>query len=414
MSPDIFSADEPSFVEPLQRAGEALRNGAGDEIERRLHGFLAEVVKLAPQSSEEAESRSAQNGAPPSDVRRTWKNFSATQMAQPLQYHRPQSLDELVAVIQRAEKEKQTIRAVGSGHSHSDVAVATDFLIDTHGLHEVLTLDTSVLKDGVDTAMLFQTQCGITIHDLNIALEEAGLALPNMGGYTGQTIAGAISTGTHGSGISLGPLASFVESLELVSESGKIYRIEPGNGPTEPAKYRLKFPNVTLVQNDDWFRSVVVSMGCMGVIYSVILRVVPKFWLSETRTLSTWGLVKEELRAGKVLRENRHYEVIVNPYPIKGKHSCLVTKRNLSGRPVNPDYDRAHRIFFSQLLASIPGLGNALKFLFGQWPDLTPNIIAGAMKGLQDDIYTDVSYKVFDLGPANKIRAYASEIALPM
>ena len=379
-------------------------------LEKNFGGAMTELTEAIDQP-QPAESRAFEA---PKAARQTWKNFAGNQIAQPLQIFRPRNFAELLSVIREAQRNQRRVKAAGSGHSHSEVALTSDFLIDTHGLNKVLKLDETVLKNNVATATLVHAECGIRIRDLNEELDKRGLALLNMGGYTAQTIIGAISTGTHGSGITLGPLADFIESLELLAEDGTIYRIEPSNGITDAEKFRARYRGVTLVQNDDWFHSVAISLGVMGVVYSVILRVTQKYWLQETRTVSTWNVVKEELRAGEVLRANRHYEVLVNPYAVNGQHTCLITKRNLADEPKSPSFDRAHRNFFAELLASLPGIDRTLLLLLDTFPELTPRILEQALKGLEDKIYTDKSYKVLDLGAANKIKAYSSEIGVPL
>lgn len=394
--------------EPKRKEG--LLHDVSSALEQNFNGTLAELSNALAQTPS-AQSRSVEV---PKAARQTWSNFVGNQIAQPLQIFRPRTLMELLAVIQQAQQQNCKVKAVGSGHSHSEVALTADFLIDTHGLKQVLALDTSVLKSGVEIATLVHAECGIRICDLNEELEQRNLALLNMGGYTAQTIIGAISTGTHGSGLAFGPLADFIEALELIAEDGTIYRIEPSNGITDPQRFREKYLGLKLVQDDDWFRAVAVSLGVMGVIYSVILRVTQKYWLNETRTVSTWNVAKEELRAGEVLRAHRHYEVLVNPYAINGRHSCLITTRDLAEEPKTPSFDRSHRNFFAEMIAAIPGIDRSLLLLLDTFPDLTPRILEQAMKGLEDKTYTDKSYKVLDLGAANKIKAYSAEIGLPL
>ncbi len=74
----------------------------------------------------------------------------------------------------------------------------------------------------------------------------------------------------------------------------------------------------------------------MGLVYAVTLRVQPRYWLAETRILSKWSAVRAQLIAGAVLTTNRHYEVLVNPYPINGENTCLVTMRNPAPAPTAP------------------------------------------------------------------------------
>jgi hypothetical protein len=346
-------------------------------------------------------------------TRQTWENCTGNQVVQPLGYFRPTSLDDLRQIVQQARASNSKVKAIGSGHSFSDITLTTDFLIDTHGLNHTLPLEAELLKDGIPSGNLFKTECGIIIQDLNDTLDQKGLGLINMGGYDGQTIAGVISTSTHGSGITLGALSSAVVSLVLLTADNKLIQIEPANGITDPAKFKNAHPEIELKQDDDWFHSVAVSMGCMGIIYAVTLQVRERYWLTETRQLSTWDQVKQEIQDGAVLRDNRHYEVAVNPYPVNGHHSCLVTKRNetKSQESANPFKERN---IFSDLVPRLPGATEALLFLFDQYPQLTPSILDSAMKELVDDGYVNVSYHVLNLGGANYISAYSSEIAFPV
>jgi L-gulono-1,4-lactone dehydrogenase len=346
-------------------------------------------------------------------TRQTWENCTGNQVAQPLGYFRPGSLDELRDIVERGRESGCKVKAIGSGHSFSDITLTTDFMIDTHSLNHVLDLEAGLLKDSTEPNNLFKAECGIIIQDLNDTLDQKGLGLLNMGGYDGQTIAGVISTSTHGSGLSLGPLSSAVVSLVLLTADNKLIQIEPADGITDPARFIAAHPEIQLKQDDDWFHSVVVSMGCMGIIYAVTLQVRERYWLTETRQLSTWDQVKQDLRDGSVLRDNRHYEVAVNPYPVNGQRSCLVTKRNKTAARESADPFKERNIF-SDLVPRLPGATEALLFLFDQYPQLTPSILDSAMKQLVDDGYVNVSYRVLNLGAANYISAYSSEIAFPL
>jgi hypothetical protein len=390
------------------------------ETELEQHGleFFKAVVEHFPGVLVQPEKAIFDEAALPvgdqGATRHTWTNASDTQVVQPLQYFKPKTLNELVSIVQRARAEKITARAIGSGHSHSDVGATTGFLIDTHGLNRTLDLEPDLLKDSSEAPLLFKTECGITIRDLNADLDNAGLALANMGGYDGQTIIGAISTSTHGSGITLGPLSSQVVSLVLVTSQGKLFQIEPANGVTDPDRFRRAHPEIELKQDDDWFQATVVSMGCFGVIYSVTIRVMEKYWLSETRALSNWEQVRNDLEAGRVLTDNRHYEVLINPYVTDGRRNCLVTRRNPAPRPILPLFLRPNRQVLSELIAALPGASQGLQFLFNELTHLTPTVINWGLQQLVDEDYVNLSYKIFNLGTANNISAYSSEIAFPM
>jgi hypothetical protein len=350
-------------------------------------------------------------------TRVTWKNVTGNQVVEPLRQYQPQNLTEIIEIIQEAEKHRAQVRAVGSGHSWSDVAVTTDFLVKTDKLNKVIPLDTALLKNNVDASTLFHVESGIRIRELNEALDAKDLALINMGGYDAQAIIGAISTSTHGTGMEFGPLSDFVEAIEIVSDGGVLYRIEPTNGITNRVEYEKKYPDKNirqLIQDDDWFNAVVVSMGCMGIIYSVILRVTKKYWLKEVRTLSTWDRVKNDLKRGEVLKNNRHYEVLINPYEVDGAYRCLITTRNPTNAPHKLPPDKKNRNFLSEFLASISFIQRSLILIFNLKPKIAPEIINSVLEGLVDDGYTNVSYKVLNIGTANEIPAYSAEIGFPL
>ncbi len=347
-------------------------------------------------------------------TRKTWRNVARNQVADPLRIYWPESLDDVIEIIREAEDKGLQVRAVGSGHSWSDVCLTTGYLLRPEKLNKVLPLDPVLLRDGVDTSTLFQVESGIRIRALNDALWKNGLSIINMGGYDMQTIVGAFSTSTHGSGITLGPIADSIESIDIVSDGGKVYRIERSDGITDRTAYEAQYPDRTLVQEDDWFNAVAVSMGCMGVIYSVILRAMPQYYLNEIRTLSTWEQVKKDLRQGDVFTENRHYEVLINPYKVRGEHRCLITTRNRTEKPSGLPLDKVKRRFFAECMASIPRLYKVLNLIFDELPNLAPRIINMALRGIVDDGFANRNYKVLNIGVANEIPAYSSEIGFPL
>lgn len=351
------------------------------------------------------------------ETRRTWNNIAKNQVAEPLRIYKPVSLEQIIETIREAERRHVRVRAIGSGHSWSDVGLTTGFLVKPDRLNKVIPLDTSLLNEDVDTSTLFHIESGMRIRELNEELDRRGLALSNMGGYDGQTYVGAMSTSTHGSGREFGPLPDFVETVEIVSDGGVVYRIEPTNGITNRSAYEEKYPDKKvrkLIQDNDWFNAVAVSMGCMGIIYSVILRVAEKYWLKEVRTLSTWDTVKEDLIKGRVLADNRHYEVLINPYKVGGAHRCLITTRNPIGPPRNKPPDKLNRNYLTELLATLSFIRRVLNLVLDLLPEITPELMNSAMEGLVDDEYTNVSYKVLNIGTANRVTAYSAEIGFPL
>nr|WP_294793637.1 FAD-binding protein [uncultured Mucilaginibacter sp.] len=350
-------------------------------------------------------------------LKKVWKNCVNLQVGHPLGYFKPTTPQEVIAIIREAEKKDYRVKAVGSGHSFSDIALTRDFLINTHQLNKVLSTNLLSLLPGIDAAHLFVCECGVLIRQLNAALDARGLALPNMGAYTGQTIAGAISTATHGSGIKLGSLASLVEAIVMIGEKGEVFHIERGNG-ISAAPIQMGDIPVTLIQNDDAFYSSVVSMGCLGVTYALVLKVTDAYLLKEERTFSSWEKIKGQLTRDSLLGANRHLEVLLNPYQtrVKDDHDCLVTQRNICQPEASKSWFRLHRAWFYTLVGWLmPNflLNSILRFLFNNFPKSTPYLIQASLKTLRDGCYIDKSFKVLDLGKANNIAAYSLEIAFP-
>lgn len=347
-------------------------------------------------------------------TRRTICNDGGNVRFMPKRVYEPENLEQIQDIVRTAESEGVRVRAIGSLHSYSDAAKTRGFAIMPQKLDKILQLDETVLNDGVETDTLVHVQSGVRLRELNDWLADQNLALPNMGGYDEQTVAGATATSTHGSGIEFGPLTEMIQSVELVSDNGALYRIEPENGITNPAEFIQKFPDWHLVQNDDWFNAVIVGMGCMGIFYSLIIKVIPKYWLKEVRTLSTWKEVKAALQRSDVLRENRHWEVIFNPHKVKGENLCLITTRNPVQKPRKLPPDKKNRNFLPEFGASIPFIWRISGWIFKLFPKFSPKLVNSAIKGLEDDGYTNISYKVLNIGTANKVKALSSEIALPM
>lgn len=214
-----------------------------------------------------------------------WRNWSGEQRCAPSRVARPASVDEVAAEIERVRDGGGTLRPVGSGHSFTA-------LVPTDGV--LLSLDrmTSVLE--VDRARRrARVQAGIPLHELNDALAAHGLALENLGDIDRQTVAGAIATGTHGTGAAFGNLASMVEALTLVTGTGEVIRCSAEHEP-------------------DVWRAARVSLGALGVVCEVELRCVEAFTLQGTDApapLPTTVARLDELAAGA-----DHFEFFCFPH----------------------------------------------------------------------------------------------------
>ncbi|HUA75285.1 MAG TPA: D-arabinono-1,4-lactone oxidase [Solirubrobacteraceae bacterium] len=239
----------------------------------------------------------------PSQRAARWRNWAGDERCAPAAFERPRSLEELSAALERADARDLRVRAVGSGHSFSDVACSDDMLISLDSLAGVLDVDAA--------GGLVRVQAGITIKALSRRLDQHGLALENLGDIDVQSIAGAISTATHGTGARLANIPSQVAELKLVLADGSELVCSPERDP-------------------EVFRAARVGLGALGVVAEVTLRCVPAFTLHGLdapaplqRTLERF----EELALG-----NDHFEFFVFPYA----ETALTRTNNRTDQPPRP------------------------------------------------------------------------------
>jgi len=215
----------------------------------------------------------------------------------------------------------------------------------------------------------------------------------------------------------LAPLSDLVRSLVLVT-TGRLddderqqpvymYRIESQSFPvTDPKTYKSE--RVKLVQNDDIFYSVIVSMGAMGIIYSAVIEVKKKYYLDERRVLLKWADVNDQFVNDQIY-QFRHVEIYLNPYKIDNKdHSVILTTRRESAEPIysKPQSGRCFLAVAGKIIKD--RLGGIFKFInFDEYPKFIETGLAQIT-----GTYQDVSYKVFFLGDTAGKLGYAPEFTI--
>jgi FAD-linked oxidoreductase len=284
-----------------------------------------------------------------------WRNWGGNQQSIAVDVLSPGTVDEVAALVKEASATGHKVKAVGSGHSFTDIAVADDRRLLLHRLSELVAVDGDLVT----------VQAGMPLHRLNRLLAENGLAMPNLGDIDQQTVAGAISTGTHGSGQAHSTLASCVEAVTLVTGTGEVQRID-ASSPLFPAA-RL-------------------GIGALGVLVEVTLRCVPAFTLlADERPLP---LIEVLASLDEGIATNDHLEFYWYPYTDRAQ-----LKRNnkvpASDRPLSPfrgwldDELLANTVFQGACR-----LGRAV-------PATVPVISAVAARALTARTYTDRSDRVF-------------------
>lgn len=226
---------------------------------------------------------------------RKWNSYLRFQHIDALEIYKPETLAHLKTICRIATDNEMTVRAIGSGHSFSEIGHTDDIFVETKNMNKMLPMSTGrkrKLKQAIRREKMAEVQVGRTIIDISKELEKSGHALKNQGTYDGQTLWGAVSTSTHGSGTSRGPFPSMILSLVMVGEGGRTYRIEPRDGITNPTEWREAGID-ELIQDNDTFQSVVCSFGSMGIVYSAVISVRDFYWLDEWTYITTWSQFKD-------------------------------------------------------------------------------------------------------------------------
>ncbi len=214
-----------------------------------------------------------------------WRNWSGSVVCAPREVIAPDSIAELARTVGERGRAGRRMRVVGSGHSFTPLVQTDDTLLRLDNLRGVTSFDA---ERGLVTVL-----GGTPLKQLGDALLERGVAQENLGDIDVQTITGAIGTGTHGTGVRFGSLSTQVAGLTLVTASGDVVEVTPESDP-------------------NLFKAAQVSLGALGVIASVTLRVVPAKRLRyQTRRERLDSLIThlEEYK-----RENSHFEFFWFPY----------------------------------------------------------------------------------------------------
>ena len=180
----------------------------------------------------------------------TW---ARTFHSRPELYIEPESVEEVQKIIELARRRRRRIVVTGASHSPSDLTCTSSWLLSIHKLSNIL----DVQKNERTGEARVKVQAGLSLHDLSRRLVKShGLIIPNLGSIDVQSIAGAIATGTHGSSQYHGILAENIFALKLCLADGSLVTCSPTERP-------------------DLFRAALVSLGALGIVVEVEIRMVP-------------------------------------------------------------------------------------------------------------------------------------------
>ncbi|WP_329124067.1 D-arabinono-1,4-lactone oxidase [Streptomyces sp. NBC_01465] len=305
----------------------------------------------------------------------TWRNWAGNVTARPAREVSPASVEELADAVRKAADEGLTVKPVGTGHSFTATAATEGLLVRPDLLTGIREIDRA--------AGTVTVEAGTPLKRLNLALAREGLSLTNMGDIMEQTVAGATSTGTHGTGRDSASIAAQIRALELVTADGSVLTCSEKENP-------------------EVFAAARIGLGALGVITAITFAVEPVFLLTAREEPMAFDRVTAEF--DELVAENEHFEFYWFPHT----GNCNTKRNNRSEGPVAPpgkisgwveDELLSNGVF--QLACS---LGRAV-------PRTIPSIAKISSRALSARTYTDIPYKVFT--SPRRVRFVEMEYALP-
>ncbi|MCU1543279.1 MAG: FAD-binding protein [Microbacteriaceae bacterium] len=288
-----------------------------------------------------------------------WQNWGRSESAHPLHVARPASVADVVEVVRFARERGLTVKPIGAGHSFTSIAATAGIQLDLAAVDGLIAVDGSLVTLGA----------GTNLRQVPALLRPHGLALSNMGDIDRQTIAGATSTGTHGTGGGFGGLATQVRAVTLVTADGAILHVSDTENPELLPAARL-------------------GLGALGVLVNVTIECVPAFLLRAVEKPEPFDAVIESWRHR--VADTDHFEFYVWPHTdrVLSKYNTRLAideERHPVGRVAGWWEDR---FISNHLFAAILNVGRAA-------PTLVPSINRLATRVSGHRSYTDVSHEVF-------------------
>ena len=285
------------------------------------------------------------------------KNWAGNQRCVPTQVHQPRFTDDVAAIVKTAAAAGERVKVIGGAHSFTDTAMTDGHLLSLDLMNQILSVN------GTDVTV----QAGIRLRDLNDQLFERGLAMPNLGDINVQSIAGATSTATHGTGLAYGNLATTIVGLEIVTGDGTILRADEQHEP-------------------ELLRVARVGLGALGIVTEVTLRCVPAFNLRAVETIEPLADVIADF--GGVMRSTDHVEF----YWMPGARRCQVKRNTRTDDPARPQpklaYVRDKWIGENLAFGAVCRVGR-------RFPSLAPKVAKLITSGAAERDLVDRSDRIF-------------------
>jgi FAD-linked oxidoreductase len=291
-----------------------------------------------------------------------WQNWSGLESAEPRSVVSPASPEAVAEAVVAARESRSTVKMVGSGHSFTGIAAPGDVMLRPDRLSGIVAVDRE--------AMTVTAYAGMQLRALNIALERLGLSLHNMGDIAEQTLAGAVSTGTHGTGGVAAGLAAQLTGFQLVTGTGEVLE-------------------ATRSRHTDVFELGRIGLGALGILTTVTFAVEPVFLLEAHEQPMSWD---QALGAfDELADESHHCDMYWFPHTDR-----MLTKRNTR---LDADVSEAQplsrvRGWVDDELLSNTVFG-ALTAAANHAPRAIPRLNQVSARALSARTYSDVAHRVF-------------------
>ena len=223
----------------------------------------------------------------------TWTNWGQSARANPVEVAYPASTADVVAIVREAAAAGQNVKAIGAGHSFTAIGATDGVLLHLDRMTNVLGWDLEARR--------VRVQAGTSLRNLNPILRGHGLALANLGDINSQSVAGAVSTGTHGTGGKLHGISKTVVGVQLVTASGEVLEID---------------------EDHELFGASRVTLGALGIITEFTLQCVPAFLLHAREEPMALPAVFDRL--DELIDDNDHFEFFWFPHTEK----ALIKRNN--------------------------------------------------------------------------------------
>ena len=291
-----------------------------------------------------------------------WRNWAGLEEATVDRVLTPASTGAVVDAVRRARETGTTVKMTGSGHSFTAIGAPEHTLLRPQAMSGILAVDRE--------AMTVTARAGTPLHELNHTLEGLGLSLHNMGDIAEQTLAGATSTGTHGTGGITAGLAAQLAGFELITGTGEVVR-------------------ASAHENSDVFEVARVGLGALGILTSVTFKVEPLFVIEAHEQPMTWDRALgsyEEMVAGA-----HHVDMFWFPHTDQ-----MMVKQNVRTDLEPGEQEPPHQLaaWWEDEFLSNTVFGMISRF-GERAPALIPRINQVSGRILSERTYSDLAHRVF-------------------